>query len=180
MRESWSVWIICAGRYAKPCILAWATSNMMTEGKKHKWRTVSGEINRRHGALFHSAEGSERSGDWTQEKEAALCGDFLRTNQWLCPLAGQTNDCVHWLQQWVPTWCSMGLGVTGHISVDIIIKCLGPNHVQLHHKPRYTKKRHVWSECQLLSCVRLFVTPWTVTHQAPKSLEFSRQEYWSG
>ena len=23
-------------------------------------------------------------------------------------------------------------------------------------------------------------TPWTVTHQAPQSMEFSRQEYWSG
>ena len=29
------------------------------------------------------------------------------------------------------------------------------------------------------SCVRLFVTPWTVTHQAPLSMGFSRQEYWS-
>ena len=25
-----------------------------------------------------------------------------------------------------------------------------------------------------------FVTPWTVAHQAPPSMEFSRQEYWSG
>jgi len=24
------------------------------------------------------------------------------------------------------------------------------------------------------------VTPWTVAHQAPLSMEFSRQEYWSG
>ena len=31
-----------------------------------------------------------------------------------------------------------------------------------------------------LSRVRLFVTPWTVAHQAPQSMEFSRQEYWSG
>ena len=30
------------------------------------------------------------------------------------------------------------------------------------------------------SCVRLFATPWTVAHQAPLSVEFSRQEYWSG
>ena len=33
---------------------------------------------------------------------------------------------------------------------------------------------------KLLSCVRLFVTPWTVAHQAPLSMEFSSQEYWSG
>ena len=28
--------------------------------------------------------------------------------------------------------------------------------------------------------MQLFVTPWTVTHQATLSMEFSRQEYWSG
>ena len=32
----------------------------------------------------------------------------------------------------------------------------------------------------VLSHVRLFVTPWTLAHQAPLSMEFSRQEYWSG
>ena len=31
-----------------------------------------------------------------------------------------------------------------------------------------------------LSRVRLFVTPWTAAHQAPPSMEFSRQEFWSG
>ena len=31
-----------------------------------------------------------------------------------------------------------------------------------------------------LSCVQFFVTPWTVAHQAPPSMEFSRQEYWHG
>ena len=33
---------------------------------------------------------------------------------------------------------------------------------------------------QLLSHVRLFVTPWTVVHQAPLSMMFSSQEYWNG
>ena len=32
---------------------------------------------------------------------------------------------------------------------------------------------------KLLSHARLLVTPWTVAHQAPLPLEFSRQEYWS-
>ena len=31
-----------------------------------------------------------------------------------------------------------------------------------------------------LSRVRLFATPWTVAYQAPPSMGFSRQEYWSG
>ena len=30
------------------------------------------------------------------------------------------------------------------------------------------------------SHVQLFVTLWTIAHQAPLSMEFSRQEYWSG
>ena len=33
---------------------------------------------------------------------------------------------------------------------------------------------------QSLSRVQLFATPWTVAHQAPPSMGFSRQEYWSG
>ena len=31
----------------------------------------------------------------------------------------------------------------------------------------------------VLNCVWLFATPWTVAHQTPLSMEFSRQEYWS-
>ena len=33
---------------------------------------------------------------------------------------------------------------------------------------------------KLLGRVRLFVTWWTVARQAPPSMGFSRQEYWSG
>ena len=45
----------------------------------------------------------------------------------------------------------------------------------------------LWSEVKSLRHVRLFVIPWTlcdpldcIAHQAPLSLGFSRQEYWSG
>ena len=39
-----------------------------------------------------------------------------------------------------------------------------------------------WCACvpSRFSCVRLFATPWTVAFQAPLSMEFSWQEYWSG
>ena len=33
---------------------------------------------------------------------------------------------------------------------------------------------------KLLSCVRLLATPWTAAYQAPPSMGFSMQEYWSG
>ena len=29
----------------------------------------------------------------------------------------------------------------------------------------------------VLSCVQLFATPWTIVHQAPPSMEYSRQKY---
>ena len=32
----------------------------------------------------------------------------------------------------------------------------------------------------VLGHIQLFERPWTVAHQAPLSMEFSRQEYWSG
>ena len=46
------------------------------------------------------------------------------------------------------------------------------------NKEHWIKK---WfSSVQLLSRVRLFMTPWTAAYQAPPSMGFSRQEYWSG
>ena len=44
------------------------------------------------------------------------------------------------------------------------------------------EKLHVVCVCKracALNYVRLFVTPWTAAHQAPLSIGFSRQEYWS-
>ena len=43
-----------------------------------------------------------------------------------------------------------------------------------------TNTKLVVTHMCVLSCVRLFVTPWTVTRQAPLSMGFSRQEYCSG
>ena len=40
--------------------------------------------------------------------------------------------------------------------------------------------KHAQVYAQSLSHVRLFATPWPVAHQAPLSMEFSRQEYWIG
>ena len=37
-----------------------------------------------------------------------------------------------------------------------------------------------FSSVQSLSHVRLFAITWTAAHQAPQSMGFSRQEYWSG
>ena len=46
--------------------------------------------------------------------------------------------------------------------------------------PFFSFPLHVHMCVQSLSCVRLFATPWIVARQAPLSMGFSRQEYWSG
>ena len=37
-----------------------------------------------------------------------------------------------------------------------------------------------WCVLSRFSHIRLFATLWTIAHQAPLSMGFSRQEYWSG
>ena len=44
----------------------------------------------------------------------------------------------------------------------------------------YEKNYFFCEVLKSLSRIRLFVSPWTVAYQAPQSMEFSRQEYWSG
>ena len=44
------------------------------------------------------------------------------------------------------------------------------------HFPRALTVR----ECKSFSWVWLFATPWTIAHQAPLSMRFSRQEHWKG
>ena len=45
---------------------------------------------------------------------------------------------------------------------------------------RIIYNKNVIVKVKLLSRVRLSATPWTVAYQAPPSMEFSRQECWSG
>ena len=46
--------------------------------------------------------------------------------------------------------------------------------------PSYLTCQKVKVKVKSLSRVRLFATPWTIAYQAPPSMGFSRQEYWSG
>ena len=59
------------------------------------------------------------------------------------------------------------------------------NHCSWWLQPWNEKTLTPWKESydqpvvKLFSRVRIFVIPWTVAHQAPLSVEFSRQEYWT-
>ena len=63
------------------------------------------------------------------------------------------------------------------------LKILSEDHVKKSIYYVYYYKTKLWlCVCMLshFSRVRLFATPWTIAHQPPLSMEFSRQEYWSG
>ena len=47
-------------------------------------------------------------------------------------------------------------------------------------KQKAERARHILDKVKSLSRVKLFAVLWTVACQAPLSVEFSRQEYWSG
>ena len=61
--------------------------------------------------------------------------------------------------------------------------CLEPPR---HHLPPHPSPLGLhWPSCWCCCCcsvtrVQLFVTSWTIAHQAPLSIGFPRQEYWSG
>ena len=47
-------------------------------------------------------------------------------------------------------------------------------------KPDCINRKKERKKLKSLSRVQLFETPWTVAYQAPPSMGYSRQEYWSG
>ena len=47
-------------------------------------------------------------------------------------------------------------------------------------KKKLTQRSLVRQEACMFNRVRLFATLWTEAHQTPPSMEFPRQEYWSG
>ena len=96
---------------------------------------------------------------------------LVNTHHPCCPLqsdfqmtpAQMLSDCscLRQSKQQMHSWAE-----SVHGTVKVIINC--------------SFKPQVWKwKCLSLSCDRLLVTPWMVAHQAPLSMEFSRQEYWS-
>ena len=72
-----------------------------------------------------------------------------------------------------------------HLLLQRIFSTRGSNPHLLHWQSELTAEPPGKPTCycmnvKSLSRVWLFVIPWTVAHQAPQSMEFSRQVYWSG
>ena len=98
----------------------------------------------------------------------ALAGQFFTTSTtWQALAAKSLQSC--------PTLCDPidgsppGFPIPGILQARTRVGC----HFLL-------QCRKVKSESESLSRVRLCATPWTAAYQAPPSMGFSRQEYWSG
>ena len=77
--------------------------------------------------------------------------------------------------------CLPGSPFPSHLSFWLFLKHYASSNLRTSAwaiSPSWTVPRWV-SELKLLSHVWLFPIPWTVTCQAPLSVEFPRQEYWS-
>ena len=78
--------------------------------------------------------------------------------------------------QWCPTLCDPVVCSPPGSSVHGILQARTLEWVAISFSNARKRKRKV----KWLSRVRLLATPWTAAHQAPPSMGFSRQEYWSG
>ena len=69
-------------------------------------------------------------------------------------------------------------GLGGKLSIEVGI--LNRNERRQKTKTKRNNNNKKLATVKPVNGVQLFGTPWTVTHQAPLSMEFSRQEYWRG
>ena len=88
-----------------------------------------------------------------------------------CPAAASSK-----LLQSCPTLCEPIEGSPPGSAVPRILQARTLEWVAISFSNAWKWKVKVKS----LSHVQLFATPWTAAHQAPPSMGFSRQEYWSG
>ena len=72
---------------------------------------------------------------------------------------GSFFDCIKWLHSFKPSFVPVVRFYLcqGHYIIELVCCCFS-----------------------FIKSVQLFVTPWTVVCLAPLSMEFSREEYWSG
>ena len=91
-------------------------------------------------------------------------------------IKSQTMLCYAKLLQSCPTLCDPIDGSPRGSPVPGILQARTPEWVAISSSNAWKWKEKVKS----LRRVQLLVTPWSAAYQAPPSMGFSRQEYWSG
>ena len=129
--------------------------------------SVHGILQARIGVGCYS---SFRGSSWPRDQTQVSCiaGRFFLV--WAIPLTAAKS------LQSCPTLCNPIDGSLPGSAVPGILQARTLEWVAISFSNAWKWKVKVKS----LSRVRLLATPWTIAHQAPPSMGFSRQEYWSG
>ena len=112
---------------------------------------------------------------WDRYEMVSYSGFEFTFSWWLVMLS--IFSCAHWpsMQLFWKTHLSRSLpGFKSGFYFFLILSLLSS---------LYILDINLWlnvTPARALSHAQLFATPWTVAPQAPLSIEFSRQEYWSG
>ena len=125
-----------------------------------------------HAAVHRVTKNQKQLSDWTTTTEGPYCS--------------QDKDQLHNCGLMSSKVWSLVLPLTLYHSMPISLSA--PEHwyssarsqTSSHHRAFAHADPLAWLKVKSLSRVRLFETLWTVAHQAPPSIGFSRQEYWSG
>ena len=84
---------------------------------------------------------------------------------------------MHWRKKWQPTPVFLPGESQGQGS---LVSCHLWSRTESDTTEAMQQQQQQQQQQQSLSHVLIFVTPWTAAHQAPLSMKFSMQEYWSG
>ena len=110
----------------------------------------------------------------------AVSGGFSLAHREVCPLLGPPQEEGQAMQR---VWNALkGIRSSGQSQMYLVM-ISGGNQVVLSGEKWHIScimQLSVKVKVRLLSHVQLFATLWTAAHQAPPSMGFSRQEYWSG
>ena len=111
-----------------------------------------------------------RVGGWADGAQGCGLRSFSAPKVRLCSgLQQQPPEAAH--------WCCLGIRL---VTASRMAKRSLPAYLFFDSRAVNTGLLALKENGGKLSCIWLFATPWTVARQAPMSLEFPRQEYWSG
>ena len=132
-------------------------------------RTPLGEVRPISKVYIHEQVDPVGSGDLVPQMSSGIqcrsCLKSFHNNR-----QGSWNYSYTWSWRWgIFLWVTTKLFRPGKGIILI---------VSVYQRKIYLECPLKW-KCESFSRVRLFATPWTVARQAPPSMEFPRQEYWS-
>ena len=105
-----------------------------------------------------------------------VCSNSCPLNRWCHPTISSSGHAAAKLLQSCPTLCDPIDGSPPGYPVPGMLQARTLEWVAISFSNAWKWKVKGTS----LSHVRLLATPWATAHQAPPSMGFSRQEYWSG